>query len=154
MKLTPKEKKILKATFDSCLDLKALDALLVDLRHSGTYTDWVFIASGTNDRQMRAIADRIVETIFTNCQINPLGVEGYEGAQWILVDFGSLVCHIFLAEVRETYHLEDLWPRADVLREEKIETLFNPRPRKVPIPAKKAVKRKTGGQKKAVCAKP
>lgn len=142
MKLTNKEKKLLKATFESCLDLKALNTILVDLRQSDTYTDWVFIVSGTNDRQMRAIADRVVETIYNNCQLNPLGVEGYEGAQWILVDFGSLVCHIFLAEIRENYHLEDMWHRVRPLREKEISEILLPCTPKAKVAVQKVVRKK------------
>lgn len=143
MKLAQKEKRLLKAAFESCQALKALDTLLVDLRSSDTYTDWVFIVSGTNDRQIRAIADRVVETIFDDCQLNPLGVEGFDGAQWILVDYGSLVCHIFLDEVRENYHLEDMWPRVRPLREDDISALLIPsRTRKPKVPAKETVRRK------------
>jgi ribosome-associated protein len=153
MKLTAKENKLVHATFSACENLKAHDVLLVDLRQADTYTDWVFIVSGTNDRQMRAIADRVVEAIYTVGGLHPLGVEGYEGGQWILIDFGSIVCHVFLAEVRENYHLEDIWPRVRPLKEKEIQALLTPKKRKAKVFPKKIIKKKTVAQKKISCTK-
>lgn len=153
MKLTAKEKIMVKAAFSACEALKALDILLVDLRQTDTYTDWVFIVSGTNDRQMRAIADRVVETIYRVNGLHPLGVEGYEGGQWILIDFGSLVCHVFLAEVRENYHLEDIWPRVHPLMDKEIQVLFTPKKHKAKVIPKKIIKKRISAQKKMSCTK-
>ena len=155
--------QLFKAAFQSCQDLKGQDVLAVDLTHSDSYTDWVLIVSGTSDRQVRAIADSIMEKAYAHCQINPLGVEGYEGALWVLVDFGSVVCHIFLAEVRESYHLEDMWPRVRPLKEADVVALIAPerapakkqrasasKSKKKPTVKKVVVKRRVGVKKKAV----
>lgn len=102
---------------DTMQDLKAQDVQTLDVRALTTMTDYMIIASGRSDRQVRAIADRIIEVAKTR-QIRPLGVEGAQQAEWILIDFGDVIAHVMHPDTREYYQLEKLWSttgRADSL---------------------------------------
>ncbi len=89
-------------------DLKALEATFLDVRHLTTVTDGMVIASGRSDRHVRAIANAVVEGC-KKAGYRPLGVEGGNAGEWVLVDLGELVVHVMLPRVREFYKLEKLW---------------------------------------------
>lgn len=91
------------------LDMKSEGIVVLDLRDKASYTDYMVVASASNTRQALAIADKIEEEISKKFKRKPLGREGFETAQWILLDYGDCVCHIFLNETRQFYRLEDLW---------------------------------------------
>ena len=98
-------------------DLKAQDVITLDVRGMTTVTDYMIIASGRSDRQVKAIADKLIEAAKLK-QIEPLGIEGRQQAEWILIDFGDVIAHVMRAETREYYQLEKLWSfteRADSL---------------------------------------
>jgi len=89
-------------------DKKALDLVVLDLRPVATFTDYFLIASGTNVRQVQAIADEITERLKregTRAQ----RIEGYQTAEWVLVDYGDFIVHIFEDKARRFYDLERLW---------------------------------------------
>jgi ribosome-associated protein len=89
-------------------DMKARDVRVIDVRKLTTITDYMIIGSGTSDRHVRSIADRIVErTTAAGCE--PLGVEGEEAGEWVLVDLQDVVVHVMLGRVRDFYKLENLW---------------------------------------------
>lgn len=100
-------------------DLKGLDPLLLDVRGLTSFTDYIFIASGTSDRHVQAIGRRIDADVHQAFKKNPLGVEGAEAGVWILLDYGDVICHVFLDEKREFYRLEDLWHEAKKVRFKK-----------------------------------
>lgn len=77
-------------------------------------TDWFIITSGSNGRQVRAIVDNVEEMLTLNDGPKPIRVEGKQSAQWVLIDYGAFVVHVFDEESREFYDLERLW--ADVPR--------------------------------------
>lgn len=108
-----KIEQLFKAVVDACEDLKAEDLLGLDLTNAQSYTDYVVIASANNERQAKAMADRVLEYAFKKCKRHPLGTEGLDVGEWVLIDFGDVVCHIFLEEVRDQYHLEDMWPKVN-----------------------------------------
>lgn len=87
-------------------DLKAVDIKVFDVSSLTAITDTMIVASGTSDRHVRALADKVVDTAKANDHA-PLGVEG-EG-EWVLVDLGDVVVHVMLPRVRDFYHLEKLW---------------------------------------------
>lgn len=89
-------------------DHKVEDLIALDLRGLSSVTDFVIIGTGTSDRQMRAVADRLIEYGKKLGQ-TPLGVSGRENAAWILVDFVDVVFHVFAPPYREYYDLELLW---------------------------------------------
>lgn len=89
-------------------DLKALDSTFLDVRHLTTVTDAMAIASGRSDRHVRAIANAVIEQS-KQAGFRPIGVEGANAGEWVLVDLGDLVVHVMLPRVREFYNLEKLW---------------------------------------------
>jgi len=137
--------KLFKTAFEASQDVKGENIIGLDLTQSSSYADYILIVSGTNERQIQAIANRIVEEAFKKCQTHPLGIEGYEGAQWVLVDFGDVVCHIFLDQIRDLYHLEDMWPHVRPLTEDQLEKLFTTKKstQTTPIKQKKVMIRKS-----------
>ena len=97
---------------DTMKDLKAEDVQTFDVRALTTMTDFMIIASGRSDRQVKAIADKVIETAKIR-RIRPLGVEGQNQAEWILIDFGDVIAHIMHPTTREYYQLEKLWSVTD-----------------------------------------
>ena len=87
---------------------KALNVVVLDLREIASFTDFFVIASGTNERQVQAISDEIVETL-KKAGTPVTRVEGYKTAEWILLDYGDFVIHIFNEKARAFYDLERLW---------------------------------------------
>jgi ribosome-associated protein len=87
---------------------KAIEIVVLDLREIASFTDYFVITSGTNERQVQAISDGIVETLKKSGS-PALRVEGYKTAEWILVDYGDFVVHIFDEKARRFYDLERLW---------------------------------------------
>ncbi len=90
------------------LDTKADRVVVRHLEAVTDFTDYFLIASGTNERQVQAIADA-VEVRLRARGVRPLAVEGYAPAQWVLLDYGDFVVHVFLDETRVHYGLERLW---------------------------------------------
>jgi ribosome-associated protein len=92
----------------SAEDRKAIDVRVLHLAEVSDFTDYFLICSGTSERQVQAIADAVQEGLRTE-RVRPLHVEGYGRGQWVLLDFGDLVVHIFQEEPRRFYALERLW---------------------------------------------
>ncbi len=89
-------------------DKKAIDSVLLDLREIASFTDFFVITSGSNERQVQAISDAVVDTLKKNG--SPVTrVEGYKTAEWILLDYGDFVVHVFDEKARRFYDLERLW---------------------------------------------
>jgi ribosome-associated protein len=87
---------------------KAINTVVLDLREIASFTDYFVIASGTNERQVQAISDAVVETLKQSGS-PVIRVEGYKTAEWILLDYGDFVMHIFGEKARTFYDLERLW---------------------------------------------
>jgi len=90
---------------------KALRIQVLDLRGISSFTDYFVICSGTNIRQIQAITDEVELQLKREGQL-PLGVEGYDRAEWILADYGDFIVHIFSEAARAFYDLERLWRHA------------------------------------------
>ena len=98
-------------------DRKAVDLRVLHLEKVSDFTDYFLICSGTSERQVQAIADSVQERMREE-RVRPLHVEGYNRGQWILLDYGDFVVHIFQEEPRRFYSLERLWGDApDVTNE-------------------------------------
>ncbi len=95
-------------------DKKALDIVILDVRGMTSYADYFVVASGESDRQVSAMAEHVVVKVKED-GVRPVGTEGTDTGQWVLLDFGEVVAHLFLAEMRAHYDLEGLW--ADAKRE-------------------------------------
>lgn len=93
---------------DSLEDAKARDPVMIDVRGKTTITDFIFIATGTSNRHVQAVADRVVERV-KQARQEVLGVEGREAGEWVLLDFGDAVVHVMQRETRSFYDLEQLW---------------------------------------------
>jgi ribosome-associated protein len=89
-------------------DKKAEDILVLDLRELTSFTDFFVIVTGNSSRQNAAIAESIEQELKKKAT-RPLGIEGREQAEWILMDYGSFVVHIFSRRAREYYSLDKLW---------------------------------------------
>ncbi len=90
-------------------DKKAFDMVAIDLREIASFTEFFIIASGANSRQVQAIADEITEQLKEQLNSRVVRVEGYQTGEWVLLDYGDFVVHIFEAKAREFYDLERLW---------------------------------------------
>ncbi len=88
---------------------KADDVVLLDLSPLTDVCDYFLVCSGDNPRQVDAIVDEVREKVSANCGVSPLSCEGRGGLSWVLVDYGSVVVHVFRRETREFYRLENLW---------------------------------------------
>src|SRR4051795_7107298 len=93
-------------------DKQAREVVVLDLRKSAGFTDFFLIGSGTNTRQVRAIADAVIESLAAK-GAKPAYVEGYDRSEWILLDYFDFIVHIFAPETRTFYDLERLWGNAD-----------------------------------------
>jgi ribosome-associated protein len=87
---------------------KALDPVVLDLREIASFTDYFVITSGTNVRQVQAIADEVVEQLKKQ-GTRALRMEGYNAGEWVLVDYGDFIVHVFASQARQFYDLERLW---------------------------------------------
>ncbi|MEO6655708.1 MAG: ribosome silencing factor [Pyrinomonadaceae bacterium] len=90
-------------------DKKAFDMIALDLRDIASFTEFFIIASGSNQRQVQAIADEINERLKKQLSSRPVRIEGYSSADWVLLDYGDFIVHIFNGESREFYDLARLW---------------------------------------------
>lgn len=93
----------------------AHDLTVLDVSAITDVCECLVICTGQTGRQVDAIVDEIRERIHTTYDISPLSCEGRQGLSWVLLDYGSLVVHVFQPEAREFYRLETLWPDAPVL---------------------------------------
>lgn len=101
-------KKLIDITLDALNDGKALDVTVFEVSKLTSISDYMIIASGRSNRQVSALADRVVEAAKAN-GVKPLGVEGKREGEWVLVDLGDIIVHIMHPETREYYQLEKLW---------------------------------------------
>lgn len=96
----------------AALDKKALDLVVLDLRKGSAFTDYFVICTGANTRQVQAIANGIEEAL-GKAGTKPSLIEGFDRAEWILLDYFDFVVHVFTPSTREFYGLERLWGDAE-----------------------------------------
>jgi ribosome-associated protein len=96
------------AVLDALADMKALEVKVLDVRGLTDIADFMVIASGTSDRHVRSVAQRVVEKI-KQAGFRPHGVEGQQDGDWVLIDLNEIIVHVMLPRVREFYGLEKLW---------------------------------------------
>jgi ribosome-associated protein len=93
---------------DALGDMKALDVKFLDVRGLTDIADFMVIASGTSDRHVRSVAQRVVEKA-KEAGFRPHGIEGQQDGDWVLIDLNEMIVHVMLPRVREFYGLEKLW---------------------------------------------
>ena len=101
----PSLKTVILAALD---DMKALEVKFLDVRGLTDIADFMVIASGTSDRHVRSVAQRVVEKA-KEAGFRPHGVEGQQDGDWVLIDLNEMIVHVMLPRVREFYGLEKLW---------------------------------------------
>ena len=89
-------------------ELKGVDVRTLEVRDQTSITDTIIVVSGTSQRHLKSLADRVLERS-REAGIKPLGIEGERGADWYLVDLGDVVVHVMSREKRDFYNLEKLW---------------------------------------------
>jgi ribosome-associated protein len=99
---------------EAALERKAEDVVALDVREVTSFADTFVLATGRSDRQVRAIADAILEAVEARGE-RVLGIEGRQEARWVLIDLGDVVVHVFQREVRAHYDLDRLWSDAPPL---------------------------------------
>ncbi len=97
-----------RAALHAASEKKALEPVVLDLREIASFTDYFVIVSGANERQVQAISDEIYESMKKSGHA-AARVEGYKTAEWILLDYGDFVVHVFEQKARKFYDLERLW---------------------------------------------
>jgi ribosome-associated protein len=93
---------------DALDDVKARDIVRLDVRDMTTVTDYMVVASGTSNRHVKALVDNVAEKA-KEAGHRPVGIEGEEGGEWVLLDLQDTLVHVMLPKVREFYNLEKLW---------------------------------------------
>ena len=108
----PRLPRQIAAAVAAAEDKKALDLLVLDLRKAAGFTDYFIICSGANSRQIRAVADGVMEALAKD-GAKPAHIEGYDRSEWVLLDYFDFIVHIFSPEMRLFYGLERLWGNAE-----------------------------------------
>lgn len=106
--MTAEERAIKCAAF--ALDKKALDVKILEIKKISSIADYLVLATGRSDRQVMAMADSVKQGMKPFDR--PIDMEGYEQGRWVVVDYGDIIVHLFLEEVRKIYNLDELWQRA------------------------------------------
>src|SRR3989440_12585842 len=111
MKKTDLQRQVTEA-ISACQEKKAEEITVLELeKNSGAFTDYFVVCSGTNPRQIQAIADEVEERLH-KAGMRPTHVEGYKQAEWVLLDYVDFVVHVFSEKARKYYDLERLWKSA------------------------------------------
>src|SRR5690349_6743169 len=108
-------KKLSEAIVKGMQEKKALDIVVMDLREAkNAVADFFVICSGSSDKQLSAIADSVDEEVYKELRENPWHTEGKHNKEWLLIDYISVVAHIFKRDKREFFALEKLWGDAEI----------------------------------------
>ena len=101
-------KEMTKVAFEALEDKKGEDIRVIEISEISTIADYFIIASGLNRNQVQALADNVEEKLH-EVKVHPRQIEGYQSANWILMDFNDIIVHIFNEEDRLFYNLEKIW---------------------------------------------
>jgi ribosome-associated protein len=111
----PDSSELARGIVELIADKKGSDIVLLDIRRVSLLADYFVICSGASERQVRAIVDEILEKVKKEAGTVPLNVEGVSSSGWVLVDYGSVIVHVFAPSLREYYSLEKLWSEATMV---------------------------------------
>jgi len=132
MKKTTDLKRQVSEAISACQEKKAEEITILELeKDSGAFTDYFVVCSGSNPRQIQAISDE-VETRLERSGMRAAHIEGYQQAEWVLLDYVDFVVHVFSQKAREYYELERLWKSAKRL--EPFELKPRARAKKAAVP--------------------
>ncbi|HHI93514.1 MAG TPA: ribosome silencing factor [Gammaproteobacteria bacterium] len=109
--------ELTQLAFDALDDLKAVDVRVLDVREKTNVTDVMVIATGTSARHVKSLADNVIVKAKQG-GVSPMGIEGEDAGEWVLVDLGDVVVHVLQAEIRDFYQLEKLWDTEPVIQSE------------------------------------
>lgn len=136
-------KQQISAAIQACLEKKAEELSILEMeKGSGAFTDYFVLCSGTNPRQVQAIADE-VELRLKSTGLRPTHVEGYKQAEWVLIDYVDFVVHVFSEKARKFYDLERLWKTAKRLEPGDLKAAPRKRKAETKAAAPKKKKKKT-----------
>lgn len=107
-------KELAKICVDALDDKKGIDIKTIDISHISIMADYFIIASGSSAKQVQALVDNVSEECAKN-KIHPRQIEGYNSANWVLLDFGDVIVHVFDKENRLFYDLERIWQDGKVV---------------------------------------
>ena len=107
-KQNTKKLNLLNVAISSLEEFKAQDVVKINLVGKTSMADFMLVASGTSSRQIRAIAENTVTKIKKSSNVN-VNIEGLNQSDWVLIDAGDIIIHLFRPEVREFYNLEKMW---------------------------------------------
>ncbi len=126
------------------LDTKVRDLKLLDLRGLVSYTDYFILGTGTSDRHVRSVADRVHFKVKKELGRLPLSYEGQDSGNWVLLDYGDVVLHLFLEDQRRYYGLDEFWSHAPSLAMDGTKLPKKPSKPKKPVkkPSPKAAAKK------------
>ena len=93
---------------DALEELKAVELVTLPVAEVSSVTDWMVVASGTSNRHVKSLAENVAQRA-KEAGFRPVGIEGEDTAEWVLVDFGDLIVHVMLPATRAFYDLESLW---------------------------------------------
>jgi ribosome-associated protein len=116
-------KKQVQHAIGACEDKKAEEIAVLELeKDSGAFTDYFVLCSGTNPRQVQAIADEVETRLEKDAGMRVTHIEGYRQAEWILLDYVDFVVHVFSEKARRYYDLERLWKSAKRIDADALKT--------------------------------
>ena len=104
--------EVMKTAAEAAFDKKSTRLVGLDLRGHSDICDWQLICSGENDRQTRAIADSIEDALRKKWNLRPVAIEGKQSGHWVLIDYGTIMIHVFFDYLRDYYGLEELFSKA------------------------------------------
>jgi ribosome-associated protein len=112
LKARPDADETLNLIISRLEDMKAEDTITIDLRGKSSLTDYMIVTSGRANRHVGAIAENVVKGL-SESGIKGVHVEGMQNSDWVLIDSGDVIVHVFRPEVREFYNLEKMWTTGD-----------------------------------------
>lgn len=112
--MVTKQNKRLNAIAQTLFDKKGFNILALDVRHVSTMTEYCIIAEGTVDRHVKSLATAIKDKL-SEIDLTLYHEEGYIDGEWIVMDCGDIVIHLFIPDMREKYSLEELWTKAKIV---------------------------------------
>ncbi len=109
------DSQLVKAAVDGILEKKGKDVKVLNMRAlEQAVADYFVICTGNSPAQIDAIVDSVDEFVKKNTGENPINIEGRQNMEWVLLDYGDVVVHVFLPETRDFYKLEELWSDAEI----------------------------------------